>query len=291
MANEIRRINGLTAALVVLLGGRVGPRALKAADIIFYTELVPELSPSTGTFGTLDATTGAFTQISSGDPVLNGMAEIGGVLYGGGDGGLYTIDEATGGFALIGSGGVGDLGGGGPIGLFAIGGDQNLYSINATTGVATLIGPTGLPEVAVLSNNGGLYAIADDNLYGINSQTGAATLLFQTVLLFALTTEGGGVLNGASTTSGAIETINLSTEANIYGPLITGFSGAATVQGLVPATNTSTPEPSTVPGVGLALAALAWIVRRKKNRQTNPRPGPFRRASNNWAIVLAAALP
>lgn len=259
----------ISFGVLVLLGVSVPSGALKAADIIFDAESV-----FTSTFGTLDATTGVFTQISTGDPAVAGLADIGGVLYGTdyeSTGQLYSINQTTGSFTAIGSptgGSYYDFGST-TSGLFVLeaGATLTLYSINATTGAATLVGDTGLCACGygqLSNNNGTLYLIDDGNLYTLNTTTGLPTLVGPNSGYTALSFSGG-ILYGAASTTGTIDTINTATGASTTGPTITGAPAADSLfYGLAPLAATTTPEPATMIPLGLALAGLALVLRRRQ---------------------------
>ena len=147
-------------------------------------------------FGTIDNTTGSYTQIGT-LPIgqAAGIGAVGDVLYVQSmQGELLTVDPVTGASTVVGNADLSttsEIFAGGGNGLFEFDSQSNLYSINPGTGAATLIGPTGLP-----ANNGGwdtsisddginLFVTAGgggkiDELYEINTTTGLAVDLGST---------------------------------------------------------------------------------------------------------------
>jgi hypothetical protein len=181
MKNQVRfPLVGLLIALGVV------PAFADQVDSVFYDSR----------FGTIDSSTGVFTQIST-----LPIAQSGGIAYD--DGTLFAqsiqselilIDPVSGASSVIGNSGLqlSSVGfAGGLNGLFEVDYQSNLYSIDPNSGTASLIGATGLA-----ANNGGwdtslsdtgtnLYftaggAGANDELYEINPTTGVATDLGNT---------------------------------------------------------------------------------------------------------------
>jgi hypothetical protein len=144
-----------------------------------------------GQFGTVDISTGFFTQIGQ-----NIVTPTGGLVQGPGgnlltlgfDGTLNRINPTTGILSGIGATGLGDcsqptspcglnsaniLGSVGSS-IYATDLANNLYSVNPTTGTATLIGATGIPAVPFIPHapvpgdpNGSFY-IYDEILFDYN---------------------------------------------------------------------------------------------------------------------------
>src|SRR6202050_2206160 len=106
-------------------------------------------------FGTIDSSTGAYTQIGT-LPIAQsaGIAYDGGALYAQSiQSELISIDPVSGVSSVIGSSGLqlSSVGfAGGYNGLFEVDFLSNLYSIDPNTGTAVLVGATGLA-----ANNGG----------------------------------------------------------------------------------------------------------------------------------------
>jgi hypothetical protein len=140
------------------------------------------------TFGTIDLSTGAYTNIGSssylGTPIqLSGLGASGGDIYGGAYLGtaLYEVDTATGALSLIGNSTENyELTGSTATGLYEFGADGNLYSINPANGAATLVGATGITLGTwdgMSSGGSQLYVSSGTNLYLINTSTGAGTFI------------------------------------------------------------------------------------------------------------------
>lgn len=186
-------------------------------------------------FGTVDLSTGAFTQIGSGLPESGAslVAGPGGSLLTiGNSGELYSINPSTGVATSIGSTG---LDGSSPgnfansiIGFngafYATDMNNTFYSLNPTTGATTLIGSTGMPgdpgcgaypnlcDEALFDFNGNLYAVYDAFIVGpdgytnpvtvnpalwqIDPTTGAATFISSADLHILALTEISGELIG-----------------------------------------------------------------------------------------------
>ena len=132
-----------------------------------------------GQFGTVNPTTGAFTQIgpATGDP-LGGLvpgpngAYLGVSFFGN----LDSVNPATGAISVIGATGLGGLAFD-PAELngtvYATDLNNNLYTVNTSNGAASLIGPTGMPicpslidpseagDEAFFAAGGKLYATFD----------------------------------------------------------------------------------------------------------------------------------
>jgi len=138
-------------------------------------------------FGTVDLSTGAFTQIGADTPEgedglvpgLNGSLLT--LTY---SGNLDSINPSTGVTSLIGATGLADCSNFPPVSpcgptsadeLAGLGGkiyatdfSNNLYSVNPLTGAATLIGPTGIPAVPAIpgtSNPDGTFDSFDESLF------------------------------------------------------------------------------------------------------------------------------
>jgi hypothetical protein len=228
---------------------------------------------TTNQFGTIDLSTGVFTDIGSLGQLLSGLGDVGGNLYGGVDVGdtLYEVNQATGALTAVGTGSITYAAFGSTLsGLYAFGvwdGSRDLYSINPATGAATLIGPTGVSKnaisVGMSSGSGALYFTNDSDLYSLNTTTGAATLIGNTgVSAFGALVSEGGVLYGGSYPDSDVYTLNTTTGA---ATLVTGTSvESGAFWGLAPdPLTTATPEPSSFLLLGSGLAGLAGMIRRK----------------------------
>jgi hypothetical protein len=224
---------------------------------------------STGgdTFGTIDLSSGVYTNIGStsylGTPILlSGLGAFGGGVYGGGEGltGLFKVNQGTGELTLIGNSSEPyEDTGSTTSGLYEFGKDSNLYSVNPSTGATTLIGATGIPIGGVIgmSSSGAQLFIAQlDNLYSINTTTGAGTLVGLTPgVYFGAMVEIGGTYYGGSdlTSPGQVFTFDPSTAATTAGPNVTGTP--YDFWGLTP---TGVPEPSTWVMMLAGFVGLGW---------------------------------
>ena len=154
-------------------------------DVVFYDNR----------FGTIDDTTGSYTQIST-LPIgqAGGIAVMNNLYLEDFGNNLFTVDPITGTAQLVGNTGLGlSMGAfaGGAFGPFEIDGASNLFSISAATGKATKIGATGLTanngafDTSLSMYGGALYYTAGragqtDELYALNITTGIATDLGST---------------------------------------------------------------------------------------------------------------
>lgn len=207
-------------------------------------------------FGTLDLTTGAYTQVGLFGHQLAGFGLANTTLYGTGLGvpnsQLFSVNVATGVLTPIGSGTgitVYDFGST-TSGMYALDPDFNLYSIDPTTGMATLIGSTGVTRdggyFGLSTNSGILYFSNNGYLYTLNTSTGAATLVGPTggnTQNGALLWENGTLYGGEDSPSFAVATLDPTTGAETTGPTITGV-GASYVYALAPNPIPTSPCPS-----------------------------------------------
>lgn len=165
-------------------------------------------------YGTLDDTTGRFTQISTlsaRNP--SGIASMNGLLYLEDFGSnLYTVDMLTGSTSLVGNSSRTlqfAAFAGGNNGLFALGYDANLYSINASTAEATRVGATGLAA------NNGRYdtslAFDGTNLYYTQGASGASAILYSID-----TTTGGARSLGSTGVTGVAGSAYVNGNLELY---------------------------------------------------------------------------
>jgi uncharacterized repeat protein (TIGR03803 family) len=195
-----------------------------AASSVAYAQTIYAMTQS-GLFGTLNVSTGVFTQLSNPGFEAAGLAGFGTNLfvtnYPGNT--LSEINPTTGALVNIGNGTATYYDFGSTTqGLYGVGTDQNLYSVNVSTGATTLVGPTGIGPGGFQSLSGGgavLYTAVpsttgnDSVLYSVNTTTGAATMIGDTgvVNISAIGFAFGQLYAGDET--GNLYTLNLSTGA------------------------------------------------------------------------------
>ncbi len=211
------RILGNVAITIIGLALLVTTSPLAQAQTI-------DAMTQSGIYGTLNVSTGVFTQISNPGFEPAGIAGLGANMFAANYPGstLYEINPTNGNFVTIGNGTASYYDFGGTTSqLYAIGTDQNLYSVNAATGASTLIGPTGLGSGGYQSMSGGgtaLYTAVPDMsgqftlLYSVNTTTGLATEVGNTGIAADVSSIGfaDGVLYAADI-SGNLYTLNTST--------------------------------------------------------------------------------
>jgi hypothetical protein len=260
---------GLVCPMIVLT-----PAPAKA-DTLAYD------ATSTGEFGLLDLTTGAFTQIATTPVELAGFGEIGASLYSAEFSGnpFYGVNGATGNLTTIASsglnGGIYQALGSSTTALYALDGEFNLYSVNPGTGASTEIGsgPTatvGTPgDYTLSSGSSSLYFTESNEFYSVDVATSVTTDIGPTGTSGG--TDGGfggmvfedGTLYGVyvpnvNGTGDAIYTIDPSTGAATFVAAVTGETGD--VNGLAPATPTPGPDSLSLVIAGLfaLLAVRRW---------------------------------
>ena len=161
-------------------------------------------------FGTINLTTGTYTQIGNMGQLLSGLAaKLGASVYGGveGSANFYKVNTATGALIFIGASSEPyEDTGSTTNALYEYGKDENLYKIDPATGASTLIGNTGIPIAGIIgmsSGGAGLFITQEDNLYSINTTTGLGTLVGTTTdgthfPYFGAMVSVGGVYYGGS---------------------------------------------------------------------------------------------
>ena len=275
--------------LMVLIGVSALRLSAGSVDVVF----------NDNRFGTIDDTTGNFSQVST-LPIsaAGGIAGFNGQLYlDDFANNVLTVDPVTGLSADIGNTGLStNVGafGGGSAGLFEVDYSSNLYSISSTTGRATLVGATGLApnnglQDTSLSFNGTslLYTAGgfgqNDELYLVNAITGIATDLGST---------GVTGIAGSAFVDGTLElyqygqsvnyvfaapdgSVNFTPVAQLGTQIIDGgvaadFDAADAVSKVNPLT-ARTPEPATQALIGVGLTALGMLRLRRRAAREKPR--------------------
>jgi len=283
---------------LVLCSALVWSTGALKADVIFDAETFGSLVG--GTFGTLDATTGVFTEINSGVPNVAGLALEGGNLYGADGDQLYRINAVSGVFTPVGppSGVFYEEFGGTTSGLFALdtSNNQNLYSIDPITGAATFIGATGVNiaggGLVSLSNDSDTLYLDDGHLPTVNTATGALIGGIEFTEPFSALVASGGLLYGANRTVGTIDTIDPATGFVTTGPSITGFNGNTIFTGLAPEAPACVPTPNRpcIGGIGGGGDAIHAFVDSARVRELPGRSAIARRIEIVKLLAAVARL-
>ena len=249
-----------------------------------------------GQFGTLDATTGAFTQIGglTSDPLGGLVPGPNGTLLSVSFGGnLDAVDPATGVVSVIGSTGMALTPATAPFAtgefngtVYETDGLNNVYTIDKTTGAASLLGATGLlpcPSFSDPTGNGigdeafftaggnfyltfdGFDFVTNDvlvapELYRINPITGAATLIGPTAFGIGGAVQVDGTVY-AFTSANTVLSLNV---ANGNTDFVTNFD--PNVMGVLGASQTPAPEPASFALVAAGIAAVLVSQRRRIQR-------------------------
>lgn len=182
-------------------------------------------------FGTVDLSTGAFTQIGAPTPEpLGGLVWVHGSLLSlSVFGNLDKIDPLTGNVTVIGQTGLGSnanqlatLDGR----LYATDVSNNLYAVDPGTGVATLIGATGIPPVThapFTFNADGTLNLFDESLYASGGKLYATFDAFKVdPITLAVTPWVNAALYEIDPSTG---------EAKLIGPTLLGMGGAVVAHG------------------------------------------------------------
>jgi hypothetical protein len=235
-----------------------------------------------GPFGTVDVSTGTFSQIGPAlsDPLGGLVLGPHGYLGVSVSGNLDSLNPATGGVSVIGATGLGSqadtmtiLNGT----VYETDLSNNIYTINTTTGTAQLIGYTGIPpcpppplagDESLFTANGNLYEtfdtvdpstftpIIEPELYRINSVTGQATLIGPTAFMIDAAIDLSGNVY-AFTASAQVLSLDPATGSTTF---LTNYDPAAAIIGGV----AQTPEPNLLALTGIGMAAILIFKRRKR---------------------------
>jgi hypothetical protein len=296
-----RKVLHLVALAAMALAAAMGPGTAEAGAVVY-------VAGSGNEFGTLDLTTGNYTNIGT-------LALPGGAandnMFGmgfGADGKLYGLDSQTNPDAHLwlinpATAGVTDLGGVGQTAIdatadasgkmYALSQDlatSDLYTLNPPSTTTTPVGPTGFIGtglVAVTADGSHIYAGATDpvtgttDLYSVNPATGVGTLIGDTGFFIINGLFVNGVLYGFDDHTNAIVTINLTTGAgtqvatyNTGGNPGLGPPNDPTAGDVIFASATmsiaSIPEPSSVVLGAIALVAggSLGLLRRRRTTAT-----------------------
>jgi hypothetical protein len=257
----------------------------KAGPLLYVVTFSGQFgAPTPGQFGTINPTTGVYTQIgpSMTDPLGGLVPGPGGLIGVSFSGNLDSVNPATGAVSVIGATGLGGI----ALDTAELNGtvyetdlNQNLYSINTATGLASLIGNTGIDpaptdpadlfDEAFFSANGTLYAtwdsfnattlalVDDPELYRINTTTGVATEIGVTASqIDAAIDVNGTVYAFTAASTPQVLSLNLATGntgfVTNYDPAAFFITGTA-----------ATPEPVSFLLAGIGMAAILAFRRKK----------------------------
>jgi hypothetical protein len=160
--------------------------------LAFGLSATPLVWEATGNnqFGTLDLSTGAFTQLSNLGFTPSGLGEVGDALYTSEFGGstLYSVNQTTGALSVIGtlSNQSYYVFGSTTTGLYMVDNLGGLWNINPATGHNTFIGASGLMmsdqngnalTIGMSTGSNILYVSLGNNIYTINTSTGLASFI------------------------------------------------------------------------------------------------------------------
>ncbi len=195
------------ALLAIAMLITVAPIALAQTTVYAIT--------NAGEFGTLNLSSGVFTEIGTTGATLAGLGAFGGEVYGGTyhTSTLDRVNISNGNLTSIGMASISyrDFGST-TSSLYGTDGNLNLYSISAGNGSATLIGAMGFtscPDTSLSSGGGALYFACGSILYSVSTTSGAATMIGDTsVGNIDSMIVASGVLY-ANTSAGALYTLNI----------------------------------------------------------------------------------
>jgi hypothetical protein len=263
---NIDMVRSITRLLLCIAVGLslIGASSVAKADDIAY------MVTGGGSFGTIDLTTGVYTQLGVIPLILVGLAVEGTTLYGAGAGDnnqfgqLWSVDPVNGSLTAIGQPtgiqytGFGSLNNT----LYAIdntSANPNLYSIDSSTGAATLIGPLKIAPLAgywsLSSNSTALYFQLNSTLYTLNTTTGQASPVGQLsgqLQVGAIVEVNGTLYAGQDNTSFASLEILALDKSTGAATVVSKVSGvyASYIYGLAPLLSYSTSFPQVAVGGG-----------------------------------------
>lgn len=218
-------------------------------------------------FGTLNLSTGEYSQISDLGFTPSGLGQLGNTLYTavGGGTALYSINQNSGALTSVGNSSVSYYAfGSTSAGLYMVDTVGGLWNINAATGASTLIGSTHLDidsnSIALSAGSDVLYIALGSNIYTINTMTGLASYVGTSgsTDFGAITQSGGTVYASTVVAPSSIYTFNPSNGTSMFSSLAASDYSF----GLAPVV----PEPASFGLLALAgslFGAYAW--KRKRN--------------------------
>jgi hypothetical protein len=236
------------------------------------------VSTSNGSIIVYNTTTGGFTLLGTNSHVVYGLGVNSGTVYANDNGtssvGFYSVNTSTGALNSIGNisgatsgqGAITSLQGGGAIYYFDH--SNNLFTIAPGTGTATLVGPLGFTVAGSwdidFAPNGNLYGTSNGNFYQINTTTGAGTFLGSDGAQLQGLVAGDGGLYGFSGTN--MYSINLTDGALTFVRSTPSGLGNFETGTEVPATTTTTPEPSALISLMVGLSLVGGLAFWSKGR-------------------------
>ncbi len=254
LSNNLSRlpgtISGALLIIIIIILLLVMTAAASAQDPMAY-----DFVGRAENWGTIDLTTGAFSQTGNTGELISGVG-VGpaGLLYGGIYGGttLYQVNPSNGSVTTVGTSDFDYVEfGSTTTGVYGFDSSLNLYSVNTTTGASTLIGSTGVTVSGTTGASTGSATLYFTNgspalLYSINTSTGVATEIGNTGVdeIGALVFENGTLYAGSNTPTVVLYTLDPATAAATF---VADAPNSADFWGLAP---------SVFPVVGLSPSSL-----------------------------------